>query len=264
MTTSSGLTLGFGICTSLVWSVVARRQDGPAERHQKVLRFLKKTAAQLSERSLVNINSVAEWQRQRSKIRAQLLSMLGLIPFPKRTSLQDRITGVLYRPKFRIEKIAFQSLPGLPLMGRYTLLILNPRLTEQPVTAFEYAEIERTSSWIGRTVASMQVWDILRAVEWITHDWGLTPASISPYEKGTMGVLSPYAGLFDRRVQRVILRDPPVSHQNGAALLNVLRVTDIPKSPAPLHRDGWLFYVSVRPARTTRAASTSSPAVWTL
>src|SRR5205823_2402627 len=65
----------------------------------------------------------------------------------------------------------------LPLFGRFTVLILNPRLTEHPVSSLEYAEIERTSSWIGRTVASMQVWDILRAVDWIVSEGRLSPAS---------------------------------------------------------------------------------------
>ena len=44
-----------------------------------------------------------------------------------------------------------------------------------------------------------------------------------------MGILALYAGLFDERVQQVILNDPPGSHWQGPALLNVLRVSDIPE-----------------------------------
>ena len=44
-----------------------------------------------------------------------------------------------------------------------------------------------------------------------------------------MGVLALYAGLFDERIKQVILNDPPASHGHGPALLNVLRVTDIPE-----------------------------------
>ena len=51
----------------------------------------------------------------------------------------------------------------------------------------------------------------------------------SVYGKGEMGILALYAGLFDRRIGRVILRDPPGSHWQGPALLNVLRITDIPE-----------------------------------
>jgi len=115
----------------------------------------------------------------------------------------------------------------LPLLGRYAVLILNPRLTEHPATAFQYAEIERSASWVGRTVAAMQVWDILRAVEWATGEEKVAASSVTLYGKGEMGALALYAGLFDERVSQVILNEAPASHWQGPALLNVLRITDI-------------------------------------
>jgi hypothetical protein len=115
----------------------------------------------------------------------------------------------------------------LPVLGRYAVLILNPRLTEHPLSAFEYAEIERSASWVGRTVAAMQVWDILRAVEWAAAEEKISSRGISIYGKGEMGILALYAGLVDQRVHQVILRDAPASHWQGPALLNVLRITDI-------------------------------------
>ncbi|PYV40419.1 MAG: hypothetical protein DMG06_20335 [Acidobacteria bacterium] len=154
------------------------------------------------------------------RVRAQLLK-------PK-----DRPNGApaLIYVKRAGDSIYFLDLDELlPLLGRYTVLILNPRLTEHPVSAFEYAEIERTASWIGRTVASMQVWDIKRAIEWMTEEEKISSPSISLYGKGDMGILALYAGLFDERVQQVILNDPPGSHWQGPALLNVLRVSDIPE-----------------------------------
>jgi len=42
-----------------------------------------------------------------------------------------------------------------------------------------------------------------------------------------MGVVALYAALFDERIQQVILNEPPCSHWQSPALLNVLRVTDI-------------------------------------
>lgn len=117
----------------------------------------------------------------------------------------------------------------LPLMGRYSVLILNPRFTETPVDAAEYANIERTGVWTGRTIAAMQVWDTLRAIKWATTEGKLNPESISLYGKGDMGVLALYAALFDEHVDQVVLNDPPASHWRSPALLNVLRVTDIPE-----------------------------------
>ncbi len=39
--------------------------------------------------------------------------MLGLWPMPPRTDLNVKITGKLERPKFTVEKIVFESMPGL-------------------------------------------------------------------------------------------------------------------------------------------------------
>ncbi len=158
----------------------------------------------------------------------------------------------------------------LPLLGRYTVMILNPRLTEHPLSAFEYAEIERTASWVGRTIGSMQVWDILRAVEWATREAGIPTSSISLYGKGDMGILSLYAGLFDERIMQVILSDPPASHWQRPALLNILRVTDIPevaaafaprriisltKLPEPFQYTQRLFKLHGQPSHLAQAGS---------
>ena len=151
------------------------------------------------------------------KIRAQLFT-------PKANAAKAPVLLYVKRPGDSIYPLDLDEL--LPVLGRYTVLVLNPRMTEHSVSAFEYAEIERTASWIGRTVASMQVWDILRAVEWLAQDSQVPASSISVYGKGDMGILALYAGLFDERIQQIILSDPPASHWKGPALLNVLRVTD--------------------------------------
>ncbi len=114
-----------------------------------------------------------------------------------------------------------------PLLGRYRVLILNPRFTESRMSDAEYADVERTAAWVGRTIAALQIQDILRAVEWVEVERKMAPASISIYGKGDMGALALYAALFDARIDQVILNDPPGSHWQHPALLNVLRVTDL-------------------------------------
>ena len=66
----------------------------------------------------------------------------------------------------------------LPLLGHYRVLILNPRFTEQSMSAAEYTDIERTAVWVGRTIAAMQVWDILRAVDWAADEEKISTSSI--------------------------------------------------------------------------------------
>jgi cephalosporin-C deacetylase-like acetyl esterase len=155
-------------------------------------------------------------------IRAQLLQ-------PHDRAEEDKVPLLVYakRPG---DSIYFMDLDELlPVLGRYHVLIVNPRWTEHSVNAAEYAEIERTATWCGRSVASMQLWDILRAVTWALDDAQLDPASVTVYGKSEMGVLAMYAAVLDDRINRVLVSDPPATHWRGPALLNVLRITDVPE-----------------------------------
>ena len=114
----------------------------------------------------------------------------------------------------------------LPLMGRYRILVLNPRFTEQSMTPREYTDHQRNSVLVGRTIASMQVWDILRALDWANEE-KIARSSILLYGRGDMGIVCLYAALFDERIKQVTLNEAPESHWESPALLNVLRVTDI-------------------------------------
>ena len=144
-------------------------------------------------------------------------------------------TPLLVYAKQRGDSIYFLDLDELlPILGRYDVAIVNPRLTEHSVSEAEYADIERSAAWIGRTVASMQIWDVLRTIQWICREEELTPASLSVYGKGEMGIVCLYAAILDERVDQVILREPAATHRRGPALLNVLRVTDIPEVAAAL------------------------------
>ncbi|HKS37546.1 MAG TPA: acetylxylan esterase, partial [Verrucomicrobiae bacterium] len=152
------------------------------------------------------------------RIRAQLLT-------PKQGPAAAPLLIYAKRPG---DSIYFMDLDELlPLLGRYTVLILNPRFTELPVSPADYAAIEMTSAWSGRTMAAMQAWDILRTIEWAANEERIPAHSIAIYGKGDMGILALYAALFDQRVSQVILNNPPGSHWQGPALLNALRVTDI-------------------------------------
>jgi hypothetical protein len=159
------------------------------------------------------------------QIRAQLLS-------PTNSLASNPLLLYVKRPGDSIYPMDFDEL--LPVLGRCTVLILNPRFTERSLTAAEYRDLEMSAPWSGRTVAAMQTWDILRALEWIFAEEKLNPSSLSIYGKNEMGVLALYAALLDARVTEVILSNPPSSHWQGPALLNVLRVTDFPEVASAL------------------------------
>jgi pimeloyl-ACP methyl ester carboxylesterase len=56
-----------------------------------------------------------------------------------------------------------------------------------------------------------------------------------------------YAALFDERVNGVILGDPPPTHWQRPALLNVLRVTDIPEAAAAVAPRELIFLRAIPP-----------------
>ena len=56
----------------------------------------------------------------------------------------------------------------------------------------------------------MQLWDILRSVDYLVDGEKLKLSSISVYGRGYMGALGLYAAALDKRITRVILEDPPV------------------------------------------------------
>jgi dienelactone hydrolase len=122
----------------------------------------------------------------------------------------------------------------LPVLDRASVLVVLPRFTEQSVNAAESTDLERTAVWTGRTIASMQVWDMLRAIAWAIEEEKLPATRITLFGRGDAGVVALYAALLDERVNGLILGDPPASHWQRPALLHVLRVTDIPEAAAAL------------------------------
>src|SRR5882672_961182 len=80
--------------------------------------FLKQEAVRLDDRFLEGVTNKAQWEARRTELHRQYLEMLGLWPLPERTPLQAKVTGVLERDEgFRVEKVHFQSRPGLYVTG---------------------------------------------------------------------------------------------------------------------------------------------------
>lgn len=78
--------------------------------------------------------SLERWQEERVSYKQQLLEMLGLDPYPEKTDLKSQITGVLYHPEFTVEKLHFQSRPGLYA----TANVYIPKGLSQPAPAILY------------------------------------------------------------------------------------------------------------------------------
>jgi len=66
---------------------------------------------------LADIQTREDWQQQRSLYRQQLLEMLGLDPLPERTELLPVVTARTEHDEFIVERLHFQSRPGLYVTG---------------------------------------------------------------------------------------------------------------------------------------------------
>jgi len=93
--------------------------------------------------------------------------------------------------------------------------------------------IQRASHLLGRTVPSMRVYDVLRAIDALDLLELGTNSRIIVYGRGPLSVLGLHAGVMDRRIKHVILEDAPPTHREHSILmLNVLRFTDVPQAAA--------------------------------
>lgn len=98
--------------------------------------------------------------------------------------------------------------------------------------------IRRASAWTGRTIASMRVWDALRALEAARALPGVDASQVSIAGRGEMAAVALYAALLDGRLTSVLLESPPAtqdvaSQPNGKGpaieMLSCLRYTDLPQ-----------------------------------
>jgi dienelactone hydrolase len=79
--------------------------------------YFRAETRQLADASLADIQTADDWNARRDEYRRQLLEMLGLDPLPERTDLQATVTGTTDHELFTVEKLHFQSRPGLYVTG---------------------------------------------------------------------------------------------------------------------------------------------------
>lgn len=75
--------------------------------------YFRRQARRLGAAALADVHSRADWERQRPELHRQFLDMMGLWPLPPRTDLKATITGTVEEETFRVEKLHYQSIPGL-------------------------------------------------------------------------------------------------------------------------------------------------------
>jgi dienelactone hydrolase len=97
-------------------------QPTPADR--AIRDHLTSRAKELEKDFLPEVKTAADFEKMRPELHRQYLDMLGLWPLPEKTPLKATITGKLDYPGCTIEKLHFQSKPGLYVTAN--LYLPNP------------------------------------------------------------------------------------------------------------------------------------------
>ncbi|HEX7859389.1 MAG TPA: acetylxylan esterase [Verrucomicrobiae bacterium] len=80
-------------------------------------KYFEGEVARIETESFRGIESKADWERERPRLKRELRGMLGLDPMPERGDLRAQVTGKFAREGIVVEKLHFQSSPGLYVTG---------------------------------------------------------------------------------------------------------------------------------------------------
>src|SRR5581483_3140822 len=99
----------------LLLAAAARADDKPDTKagDEMIDKYLARLAKDLSGRFLDGAKTRAEWEQKRPRLRREYLDMLGLWPLPEKTPLHATVTGTVEHEGAVIEKLHYQSRPGL-------------------------------------------------------------------------------------------------------------------------------------------------------
>lgn len=109
-------------------------QQDPADANKTRDAYLRDQVGKIRDNSLKGIDLKADWDANSKEMRKQLLEMLGLWPLPAKTDLKPVVTGKIEAGGIRVEKIHFQSMPGLYVTANLYL----PQKIEGKIPAILY------------------------------------------------------------------------------------------------------------------------------
>ncbi len=122
------------LCCALFAAWAAPLVAAPSLESTAASNYFKAQTDQIVSSGMAGIHSLADWQARRPELRRQAAEMLGLDPMPARTDLKPVVTGRIDRDDFSVEKICFQSSPGLYVTANLYL----PKAAPKPLPTILY------------------------------------------------------------------------------------------------------------------------------
>jgi hypothetical protein len=118
----------------LLFQTVGWPQETPPPGQRMLDSYFAQRTAELRANCLAPYRTLEAWEKARPSLQRQLKEMLGLDPMPERSPLQPVITGHIDQQDIRVEKLHFQSLPGLYVTANLYL----PQKVEDPLPTILY------------------------------------------------------------------------------------------------------------------------------
>ncbi len=106
----------------------------PTPGDQMFASYLRSEVEKLESRALGDVKTLERWTAAQGRLRGELFEMLGLDPMPPRTELNATVTGTIEHAEFTVEKLHFQSRPGLYV----TANVYVPKNLSAPAPAILY------------------------------------------------------------------------------------------------------------------------------
>src|SRR5262252_2947282 len=100
----------------------APRSFSPYARGEKMLdAYLKDQVKGIASDCLADLTTKEAWEKRRPELRQQFLDMMGLWPLPPKTDLKATVVGTVDAGDFTVERLHFQSMPGLYVTANFYL-----------------------------------------------------------------------------------------------------------------------------------------------
>jgi cephalosporin-C deacetylase-like acetyl esterase len=122
------------MCLSVPSLALDRWKIGTSPSDQMLAEYFRDETSKLRDGCLADIKTLDDWKTKREVYRKQLFEMLGLDPLPEKTDLRPVITGKTEHEEFIVEKIHYQSRPGLYVTGNLYI----PKGLEKPAPTILY------------------------------------------------------------------------------------------------------------------------------
>ena len=131
----SSVVLSFVAAALSVFAFPILAQDWSLRENPELAAYFEKEVSKLEQQNeLTRFESLEEWQEAKPVLREQLFDMLGLSPRPAKTPLEPVIEGTVEEAEFVVERIHFQSLPGLYVTGNF----YRPKTADKPLPTILY------------------------------------------------------------------------------------------------------------------------------